>query len=272
MLLSLRVQGEIDFHVWFSPGFLMQCKVARQESFRCVARPNSSLVLSLLWLFLHLNFFRSFRHHFRTLCRTEMAYVKQTQQMIPLIACEISFGQCVCELVFWCQCIWFGFWGPHWFDRTTNQEQVCGVLETCLIVGRLAFMIILITASLSSNTYNKASWREDWTFEGIKSTLSKSLIFPWDCLRLWIVWGGGQTSRLFNNGSSRSIQFWVVFPRTKQSDPINHDREYHLTSIQCPKRWFQILLNCLKLKFVSNTSIWLGQMCVFQKPTMLHPK
>ena len=30
-------------------------------------------------------------------------------------------------------------------------------------------MIILITASLSSNTYNKASWRADWTFEGTES-------------------------------------------------------------------------------------------------------
>ena len=24
---------------------------------------------------------------------------------------------------FWCRCIWFGFWGPDWFDRTTNQVQ-----------------------------------------------------------------------------------------------------------------------------------------------------
>ena len=29
-----------------------------------------------------------------------MANVKQGQQMIPLIACEIPFGQDVCELVF----------------------------------------------------------------------------------------------------------------------------------------------------------------------------
>ena len=29
-----------------------------------------------------------------------MANVKQTQKMIPLIACEIPFGQDVCELVF----------------------------------------------------------------------------------------------------------------------------------------------------------------------------
>ena len=29
-----------------------------------------------------------------------MANVKQTQKMIPIITCEISFGQYVCELVF----------------------------------------------------------------------------------------------------------------------------------------------------------------------------
>ena len=32
----------VDFHVWFSPGFLMQWRQARQDSFRCIARPNSS--------------------------------------------------------------------------------------------------------------------------------------------------------------------------------------------------------------------------------------
>ena len=46
------------------------------------------------------SFFCSFRHHFRTIGRTEMANIKQTQKMIPLITCEISLGQYVCELVF----------------------------------------------------------------------------------------------------------------------------------------------------------------------------
>ena len=32
--------------------------------------------------------------------RTEMADIEQTQQMIPLVTCEISFGQYVCESVF----------------------------------------------------------------------------------------------------------------------------------------------------------------------------
>ena len=49
--------------------------------------------------------------------------------------------------------------------RSNNQSSATlWVLETCLVVGLLPFMIILITASLSSNTYNKASWCEDWTF------------------------------------------------------------------------------------------------------------
>ena len=55
-----------------------------------------------------------------------MADVKQIQKMIPLIACEIPFGQDVCELVF----------GVDVFDldfgvqidsiyQTTNPEQLC---------------------------------------------------------------------------------------------------------------------------------------------------
>ena len=99
--------------------------------------------------------------------------------------------------------------------RSNDQTRATlWVLETCLTVGLLPFMIILITASLSSNTYNKASWWESRTFDGIKSTLSKSLIILWDCWRLWIVWGGERTSRLFFNKWTCSVWFWFVFPRT----------------------------------------------------------
>ena len=124
--------------------------------------------------------------------------------MIRFITCEISLGQYVCELVFWCQCIWFGFWGPNWFDRTTNQEQKLWVLETCLIVGFLPFMIILITASFLSNTYNKASWCENWTFEGTQSILFKTLIIPRDFWSLSLTTGHPGLSGV-----------WIVFPRTE---------------------------------------------------------
>ena len=45
-------------------------------------------------------FLRSFGHRFETIDGTEMANVEQTQKMIPLITCEISLGQYVCELFF----------------------------------------------------------------------------------------------------------------------------------------------------------------------------
>ena len=85
-----------------------------------------------------------------------MANVKQAQQMIPLITREISFGQNVSELVF----------GVNVFDldfgvqiNSIKQPIKCnsvspGNMSHC---GTLPMIMILITASLSSNTYNKAS-------------------------------------------------------------------------------------------------------------------
>ena len=64
--------------------------------------------------------------------------------------------------------------------RSNNQSRATlWVLETCLIGRLLPFMIILITASLSSKMYNKASLREEFAFEETKSTLFRS-IFPGD--------------------------------------------------------------------------------------------
>ena len=40
---------------------------------------------------------------------------------------RVRFPWSVCLRVgSWCQCVWLGFWGPNWFDRITNQEQLCG--------------------------------------------------------------------------------------------------------------------------------------------------
>ena len=97
-----------------------------------------------------------------------MTDIKQGQQMIPLITCEIPFGQDVCELVFGVDVFDLDF-GVQ-INSNNQSRRTLWVLETCLIVGLLlSFIIILITASLSSNTYNKASWRADWTFEGTES-------------------------------------------------------------------------------------------------------
>ena len=62
------------------------------------------------------------------------------------------------------------------------------------------------------------------------------------------------------------------FQGQKQSDPTNREQESRLISIQRPKRWFRILLNCVKLKIVSHTSNLLEQMYDFQKCTMFLQK
>ena len=87
------------------------------------------------------------------------------KKMIPFI--EISLGQCVCELVF----------GVNTFDLdlgvqidsiNSQSRATLWVLETCLVVGLVPLMIILISTSLSSKIYNKASSQEEFTFEETK--------------------------------------------------------------------------------------------------------
>ena len=56
----------------------------------------------------------------------EMADIKQTQQMIPLIACEIPFGQDVCELVFGVDVFDLDFGVQiNSIEQPINQEQLC---------------------------------------------------------------------------------------------------------------------------------------------------
>ena len=157
----------------------------------------------------------------------------------------------------------------------SNDQSIATlwVLETRLNVGLLPFMIILITASLSSNTYNKASWWEDWTFEGINQRCPNH----WSLHEISFIFELCEVLNEphFGSYTSLSVQswFWVVFSKNfLQSEPIDQEREYYPTSILHPKKWFLILLNCVKLTFVSCTSNLLEQMYDFQKHTMFHPK
>ena len=94
--------------------------------------------------------------------------------------------------------------------RSNNQSRATlWVLETCLIVGLPPFKTILITASLSSNTNNKASWCENWTFEWTKSTLFKTLNIPRDC------WPCAWLASRQTTGFTVQSWFRVVFPRTE---------------------------------------------------------
>ena len=53
----------------------------------------------------------------------------------------------------------------------------------------------------------------------------------------------------------------------RRSDPINHVRVYRPYLVLHPRKWFLILLNCVKLRFASHTSNLLEQMYDFPKRT-----
>ena len=59
----------------------------------------------------------------------EMADVKQIQQMIPHITCEISFNQHVCELVFGVNVTEFEFWCSHNPVKRTIQSNSVGSVK-----------------------------------------------------------------------------------------------------------------------------------------------
>ena len=83
--------------------------------------------------------------------------IEQAQQMIPFVTCEISFGQYVCELVCGVNVfdLDFGVQIGSIEQPIKSNSVGSGNMSHCRL---LPFMTILITASLSSNTYNKASW------------------------------------------------------------------------------------------------------------------
>ena len=144
---QLAHSEDFDFHNFSSPGFLMQKMTELKEPLQS----NSSLVFTLLWLFLHLILLAFFFDiTSEQSVETELANVQQRQKMIPFITCEASLGRYVCELVF----VWI--FGSKLIRSNNQSRATLWVLETCLIVGLLPLKIILITASLSSNTYNKA--------------------------------------------------------------------------------------------------------------------
>ena len=76
--------------------------------------------------------------------------------MIPFITCEIPLCQDVCKLVLGVDVFDLDLWVKiNSIEQPIKSNSVGS--ETCLLVGLLPYIIILITASLSSNTYNKAS-------------------------------------------------------------------------------------------------------------------
>ena len=107
-------------------------------------------------LFLFLNYFRhrsaaNQAEIYGAAKRAEMANVEQLKKIVPLITRAIPFSQYVCEMMF----------GVNVTDlnigvQIDSVKQPIQFRETCLIVGLRPLIIILITASLSTKTYNIA--------------------------------------------------------------------------------------------------------------------
>ena len=160
LLLIPRAQRYLTFRSVVSQAF----RCSRGKHVRIPHAGSWDQIHHRLWFccdsFFTCIFLCSFRHRFKTTNGTEMTDIEHIQQMIQFITCE---------LFLWLECRQVGFLvlmylisilGSKLIRSNNQSSATLWVLETCLIVGLLPFMIIVITASLSSKIYNKASLRE----------------------------------------------------------------------------------------------------------------
>ena len=119
-----------------------------------------------------------------------MEDVQQIKNIVPLIACEIPFGQHVCKLVFGVDILDLNFCGPDYSVKQPIKSSSVGsaYMYHC---WTSAFDDHLIAASFSSNMYSTAPNRRNFAFDGtinivqIKiAVLNWNLVFGCACL-MW---------------------------------------------------------------------------------------
>ena len=96
----------------------------------------------------------------------EIHDMQQTKEMVPFITCETSVGRHFRELVLVSKKLISEMFLLN-ICQTTNQAQLCGFLTRVSFVGLRPSRIILITASLSSKTYNIALEPEFFVLDGM---------------------------------------------------------------------------------------------------------
>ena len=113
----------------------MQSRQGRSDPSHGIVIPNSSSASTLLWLFLHLHLLAFFSTSTQDYLWNWSGWC-WTNTENESIHHVWNFPLSVCLRVgSWCQCIWFGSWGPNWFYDTTNQEQLCGFWEHVSLRG-----------------------------------------------------------------------------------------------------------------------------------------
>ena len=168
---------------------------------------------------------------------------------------QIPFNQNVCELMFGVQ--------RNAFDLRVQIDTVKQPIQRNSVGSWNMFHCATPTfASFSSKTYNMALEQEGFMFDETLSILARSTLM---CLvGIWLRMVGGVLCKVSLQLSEISLAFVGLVWENKKlqsPDPINQARESRPTSIRRPKRWFRILMNCVKLKSVSCTSNFLAQTC-----------
>ena len=92
-------------------------------------------------------------------------FTRGSHTSLVLLTCEISFGQNVCELMFGVNVTDLDL-GVQLNPVKQSIRATLWVRETCLIVGLRPLIIIVITTSFSSKTYNIALGSEYAKFAG----------------------------------------------------------------------------------------------------------
>ena len=149
------------------------------------------------------------------------------------------------------------FWNPGWFDRTINLARLCESWKHVSLWDSFLLMIIVISASLSSNTYNKTCWWQELTFERTQSILFSTLVFLWDRWLLSMITG--------HNGLSA---VWVMFPKTETIKSPNSRANSPSNLNPASKEMISDSVELCETAVFSYTCNSLEQMYDFQKRTM----
>ena len=104
------------------------------------------------------------------------------KKIVPLVACEVCFCQYVCESTYL-----ISIFGSRLILSNNKSRATLWVPDTCLIVGLLPLMTILITASLSTKC--RASHRIEKTSRSTKHNQQYSIQDCRDELEPWFGFG-----------------------------------------------------------------------------------
>ena len=198
--------------------------------------------------------------------RAEMADVEQMKKIIfyssrlnlPLVRMSAS----------WCLVSMYRIWilGSMLILSNNQSKATLWVLDTCLSVGRLPYIIILITASWSSKTYNMALEPECVTLDGTWPMLIRSrLVFVVGIRFRLCDWG---VTDKFPRGSLTSLVLLVWWRMKYFSHPISQRVRAGIPSMRKPASRDMISVSveqcetevCFLHIQLIGTNVWISKM------------